>query len=216
MAWLEPPASLCYNSTITVSPDGITLAHYRKTHLYYTDEVWAQESDTKWLTKSLPVNLTSSLVGGSGPETVTTFGICMDLNPHQFTAPWTLYELATHTLATGTQLLLLSMAWLTSLDSTELAASAMEPDLATLSYWIERLVPLVTNADREVVVVFANRCGEEPGDARYAGTSWVGKVGGGKVQVWGMSGRAEEKVLFAETNEEPRWFLNATKKEEAG
>lgn len=132
MVGLELAASPCYNSTITVSPDGRTLAQYRKTHLYYTDETWAQESDTKWLTTSLPVDLTSSLVCGGGLETVTTFGICMDLNPHQFTAPWTLYELATHTQATETQLLLLSMAWLTSLDSTELAASAMEPDMACL------------------------------------------------------------------------------------
>lgn len=213
---MELTASLCYNSTVTVDPAGLVLAHYRKTHLYYTDETWAQESDTKWLTTSLPVNLKSSLDCGSGPETITTFGICMDLNPHQFTAPWTLYELATHTLATETQLLLLSMAWLTSLDSAELAASAMEPDMATLSYWIERLVPLVKSTDREVVVVFANRCGEEPGDARYAGTSWVGKVGGGTIQIWGISGRAEEKVLFVETNEKPRWVLNATKKEEVG
>lgn len=216
MVGLELTASLCYNSTITVAPSGLILAHYRKTHLYYTDETWAQESDTKWLTTSLPVNLKSSPLCGSGLETITTFGICMDLNPHQFTAPWTLYELATHTLATKTQLLLLSMAWLTSLDSTELAASAMEPDMATLSYWIERLVPLVTNTDREVVVVFANRCGEEPGGARYAGTSWVGKVGGGTIQIWGISGKAEEKVLSVETNEKPRWVLSATKKEEVG
>ena len=133
----------------------------------------------------------------------------MDLNPHQFTAPWTLYELAAHTLSTGTELLLLSMAWLTWLSSSELNASAAEADLATLNYWTERLVPLVKNEDREVIVVFANRCGEEPDDARYAGTSWVGKVGRGEVKVWGIAGRAEEKLLCVDTNEEPRWVMGS-------
>ena len=35
---------IAYNSTVTVSPTGLVLAHYRKTHLYYTDETWAKES----------------------------------------------------------------------------------------------------------------------------------------------------------------------------
>ena len=72
-------ALLCYNSTITVSPDGRTLAHYRKTHLYYTDETWAHESDTKWLTtglplKPLPMSDTSSLQMSEISSVVTTFG----------------------------------------------------------------------------------------------------------------------------------------------
>ena len=32
---------VAYNSTVTVAPSGQILAHYRKTHLYYTDETWA-------------------------------------------------------------------------------------------------------------------------------------------------------------------------------
>ena len=215
-------APFCYNSTITISPDGVTLAHYRKTHLYYTDETWAKESDTKWLTTSLPLNLVplpecadrqdsevKTVVG-----VTTTFGICMDLNPHQFTAPWTLYELASHTLATGTQLLLLSMAWLTLLSTPELTESPREPDLATLSYWIERLTPLVRNNDREVIVVLANRCGEEPDDARYAGSSWVGRVGRGIVKVWEVAGRAEEKLLCVDTDKDPPLVLASSRQGE--
>lgn len=38
-------------------------------------------------------------------------------------------------------------------------------------------MPLVAQTRRKVVVVVANRCGEE-GEARYAGTSWVGVLGG--------------------------------------
>lgn len=205
-------ASLCYNSTITVSPEGQTLAHYRKTHLYYTDETWAQESDTKWLTTTLPIEPAppTSLSNREGPDVkpiITTFGICMDLNPYQFTAPWTLYELAMHSLSTGTQLLSLSMSWLTTLSSTELATSTKQPDLNTLNHWIERIVPLVKNSNEEVTVVFANRCGEEPGDARYAGSSWVGKVGKGKIKIWDIAGRAEERVINVNTKDDPKWTL---------
>jgi protein N-terminal amidase len=32
-----------YNSAVTVSPDGKTVANYRKSFLYYTDETWAAE-----------------------------------------------------------------------------------------------------------------------------------------------------------------------------
>lgn len=32
-----------YNSAVTVSPNGDTIANYRKSFLYYTDETWASE-----------------------------------------------------------------------------------------------------------------------------------------------------------------------------
>lgn len=32
-----------YNSAVTISPDGKTVANYRKSFLYYTDETWAAE-----------------------------------------------------------------------------------------------------------------------------------------------------------------------------
>ena len=134
----------------------------------------------------------------------------MDLNPHQFTAPWTLYELASYSLNSSTQLLVLSMAWLTHKTSSELLESPGDPDFETLSYWIERIVPLVKNQEGEVVVVFANRCGEEPIDARYAGTSWIGRVGFGKVKIWDTAGKAEEKLLLIDTDQDPEYELRTS------
>ena len=67
----------------------------------------------------------------------------MDLNPYQFTAPWEAYEFCTHALAGKSEILVLSMAWLTRLPEEILLPAAEEPDLATLSYWIGRLKPLV-------------------------------------------------------------------------
>ena len=128
----------------------------------------------------------------------------MDLNPHKFEAPWEEYEFASHALRSGSELLVLSMAWLTDLDASELAAHAQEPDLHTLSYWIGRLKPLV-EAEREVIAAFGNRCGEE--GVRYAGSSWVGKIGNGVVKICEIMGRAQEGVIVADTEKEPQWIL---------
>ena len=106
------------------------------------------------------------------------------------------------------------MAWLTSLDASELAAHAEQSDLSTLGYWVGRLKPLV-EAEKEVIAVFANRCGEEAGrnplggeeGVRYAGSSWIGKVGNGLVKIWETMGRAEEGVIVADTDKEPKWTL---------
>ena len=145
----------------------------------------------------------------------------MDLNPRKFEAPWDAYEFAAHALASGSELLVLSMAWLTGLDALELAAHAEEPDLYTLSYWVGRLKPLV-EADKEVVAVFANRCGGEEGKnplggeegVKYAGTSWIGKVGNGVVRIWEIMGRAEEGVIIVDTHEEPKFVLRLQHDEE--
>ena len=158
----------------------------------------------------------------------------MDLNPLKFQAPWTDYEFASHALASGAEILILSMvskfrsliylfpmltpkstqAWLRSPSNIAVAGKDEEPDLDALGYWIQRLCPLVI-ADQEVLVVCANRCGEEPGNnpvvtdgtngVEYAGTSWVGIVGRQQVRLWGILGRREEGVLVVDTTKEPKW-----------
>lgn len=218
---VSPTASIdttiAYNSTVTVSPTGKILAHYRKTHLYYTDETWAHESPERWL--STPLAFTPKTQPEQSVQ--ASFGICMDLNPHKFTAPWEAYEFASHALASKSEILVLSMAWLTNLSAANLALEPEQPDLATLSYWIERLKPLV-EGEEEVIAVFANRSGEEPGmnpmgveeGVRYAGSSWIGRVGKGQVRIWGMLGRAEEKLCFVDTEERPQWVLRIQPKDE--
>ena len=68
-----------------------------------------------------------------------------------------------------------------------------------------------------MITIFANRCGEEPGKVfrtdveelgvRYAGTSWIGRVGQGKVKIGGIMGRNEEGVLLVDTDEKMQWEL---------
>ncbi len=217
-----------YNSTVTLNPRGEIVAHYRKTHLYYTDEVWAQESPDGFTTTALnfpPRERTSahadaeSLRAGVVTHT-TTQAICMDLNPRHFIPCPPPSALCKHVLATKTTLLVLSTAWLTHLPSSALLSQPAEFDMDTLAYWCNALEPLI-DGDREVICVFANRCGEEAGrvvpnvlakeedeeerdgdgaGVRYAGSSWIGKVGGGKgkLVVGGILGRSEEAVLVVE------------------
>ncbi|KAL8700943.1 MAG: hypothetical protein Q9201_005181 [Fulgogasparrea decipioides] len=230
-----------YNSTVTVNPAGNVVAHYRKTHLYYSDEVWAQESPEGFATTDLdfPVRTPESIsttshyrstsVTGSAtkanephvrspkssplPTTQrTTFAICMDLNSYQFLPSSNMHPLSVHVLASSTSLLVLSTAWITSLPSSLLDAQPTRPDADTLSYWFERLSPLIQHPEKEFICVFANRCGEEAGKmhpnevgegrgVRYAGSSWVGKVGRKKVVLGGVLGRAAEEILVVDTEE---------------
>jgi protein N-terminal amidase len=198
-----------YNSTVTVSPTGDILANYRKSFLYYTDESWAAESPT-----------------GFFCDTISSFGkvalgICMDINPYQFEAPWDKYEFARNALAGGAKLIVMSMAWLTSLPIEEMAVSPDQPALETVSYWLQRFSPLIeaTQAGGEdILVVFSNRTGNEKNEVselttktgqviplgesvNYAGSSCAMRFSGGSVSILDMMGKGEEGLLVIDTHE---------------
>lgn len=240
-----------YNSTVTVNPQGETVAHYRKTNLWYADEIWAQEGPEGFTTHMVEFpnvesrdtspalkkyrenpssdNNSATAVSNKSPTrpastTVKmTFAICMDLNPHHFlpSTPSSPVSLPQHILSNNSTLLVLSTAWLTNLPPSSLTSAPKEPDTDTLTYWFERLAPLIR--DPEVrICVFANRCGEESGvnalgiEARYAGSSWVGKVGGGRVVFGGVMGRSEVGVQVVDTEEKGWEVANLVRKEETG
>ncbi len=229
-----------YNSTVTVSASGKVLAHYRKAFLYDTDETWADEGGKGFWAGELPLPLhtstgsmatatttigTTSAPHSSSPPptssaktTPTALGICMDLNPQHFTAPFSAYEFATHILTSRSTLAVLSMAWLTRLPRSLLFEKpyCQDPDTETLAYWIERLRPVVEASRKtsrrrreecadgvgQVVLVFANRCGVEPGSPfRGQGQGQGQGLGQGE-------GRAEAEVeveAVREGTEEARY-----------
>lgn len=178
-----------YNSLLVVDEKGEILANYRKMFLYYTDETWAAEGDAERGFR----HISFSRQGVDTQHVVaTSFGICMDINPYRFEAPWTAWEFANRILDTRSQLVILSMAWLTHLDRKELQALHTKPELGTFNYWVQRLMPLLRRhmehssglggedeGEKRMIVVFANRVGEEEGHGedkepvRYAGTSAV-------------------------------------------
>lgn len=209
--------SIAYNSLVFVSSTGDVVAHYRKSFLYYTDETWAQEGQGFWA-GVLPV-------GGNGQQIKAAAGICMDINPYKFEAPWTAYEFGNHAREARAKIVVISMAWLTRLSAEELSSQVMVPDQDTINYWINRLSPLFESpgSTAEALVICANRVGEEGtdprlGDVRYAGSSCVmGLTTGKKIRIWGMLGRAQEGILLVDTESEPLYsiVLKATDQTEA-
>ncbi|KAK2594908.1 hypothetical protein QQS21_007356 [Conoideocrella luteorostrata] len=180
-----------YNSAVVVNSDGDVVANYRKAHLYYTDETWALEGSSGFLCHRIP---------GLG---TLALGICMDLNPYRFEAPWDAFEFSTFALQSGARLVVVSMAWLTQENPEMYNKSANEPDMDTLMYWVGRLEPIIRiESNQEVIVVFANRCGSESG-ATYAGTSAIIGIVSGEVRVYGMLGRGETDLLVVDTDNPP-------------
>ncbi|RDW74330.1 putative protein N-terminal asparagine amidohydrolase [Aspergillus mulundensis] len=272
-----------YNSLLVLDEQGNTLLNYRKTFLYYTDETWASEGSAELgfhqLTFPSPGDKSPSsskakarvraradgeaailppapaTQNKTGNEIATSFGICMDINPYRFEAPYTAYEFAHRVLDSNSQLVILSMAWLTLLSREELDALGNKPELDTFNYWVQRFMPLIrkqmgharnadasvdadadaeTETEKNIIIVFANRAGEEdgaPSPARYAGTSTIvavsqrqrgGPAGLGssgsssddemarappldvKILCWDMLGATEEGLCFADTAADPR------------
>ncbi|KAI0834650.1 carbon-nitrogen hydrolase [Hypoxylon sp. FL0890] len=186
-----PTSPEYYNSALIVNQDGDTIGHYRKTHLYYTDETWALEG---------PGFFKGHLPGITGN---VAMGICMDINPYKFEAPWHAFEFAFHVLESNANVVILSMAWLTTEDFGVYSSKSSEPDLDTLTYWLTRLEPLIrAETEEEIIVIFANRTGVED-NAVYAGTSAVIGIQGGEVNVYGVLSRGAKELLVVDTEAAP-------------
>jgi protein N-terminal amidase len=203
------PSYKRYNSTVTVSPAGEILANYRKSFLYYTDESWAAEGPTGFFCDTL------GSLGKVG------LGICMDINPYQFEAPWEKYEFATNVVDQSAKLVVMSMAWLTSLPVEEMKLQPGQPALETVSYWLQRFSPLVEASKasgEDITVIFCNRVGNEKNETTelvtkagqviplgesvsYAGSSCVMLFSGGEVSILDMMGKGEEGLLVVDTDE---------------
>lgn len=189
-----------YNSTVTVSPTGVILTNYRKTFLYYTDETWSSEG---------PARFFSGPLGALGQ---VTLGICMDINPYKFTAPWTDYEFATAAIESGSNLICVSMAWLCHLTPEELMTEPGVADFTTVAYWVERFHLLTERSNGEpVYVILANRCGVEKGVC-YAGSTTVLKIENGAVSMFDTLGKSEEKCLVVDLNDRPRFQVRGAGK----
>ncbi|KAF7591251.1 Carbon-nitrogen hydrolase [Aspergillus hancockii] len=177
-----------YNSLLVVDENGEVLHNYRKSFLYYTDETWAAEGDVKRSFQELTFEEQNS----HASMIATSFGICMDINPYKFERPFTDWEFANQVLDSKSQLVILSMAWLTTMAREELGSLAGKPEMDTFNYWIQRFWPLITkrlrhdinfdgdeaDVGKKTVIVFANRSGEEEAaeganPALYAGTSTI-------------------------------------------
>ncbi|KAH8771998.1 carbon-nitrogen hydrolase [Diaporthe sp. PMI_573] len=186
-----PTSPEYYNSSIVVDGEGQTIANYRKSFLYAIDETWALEGKDGFFHGDIP---------GLGR---TAMGICMDLNPYRFEAPWHAFEFGFHIIEVQADLVIINMAWLTREEGRTFSRMLSEPDMETLTYWVQRLEPVIrAEGEHEIIVVFCNRTGFED-DAVYAGTSTVLGVADGEVSVYGILGRGVKDLLVVDTNDAP-------------
>ncbi|KAJ4388735.1 hypothetical protein N0V93_006195 [Gnomoniopsis smithogilvyi] len=185
-----PTSPEYYNSAMVVNNDGENILNYRKHFLYMIDETWALEGS----------GFGKEFIPGLGQ---TAMGICMDINPYKFEAPWHAFEFAFHVLEVKANLVIISMAWLTREEAPSFISKPDEPDMETLTYWVQRMEPLIrAKTEDEIIVVFCNRCGMED-DTVFAGTSAVIGIKQGEVRVYGLLGRCENKVLVVDTDAPP-------------
>ncbi len=147
-----------YNSAMLIDSDGTMLHNYRKTHLFQTDESWASEGH----------GFSSVDVPGLGRCSI---GICMDLNPKGFTAPWEAFEFGTFCAKDCVDLIAVPMAWLQTESSED---GAIDP-LNLVKYWTSRILPVLRKG-RSTVFLACNRTGSE-GTVVYAGCSAAIAIG---------------------------------------
>lgn len=184
-----------YNSSILVNGDGETVANYRKSFLYPLDETWALEGKHGFFGGHVP-GLGRMAMGICRSCFLSTVRPCtanrnagMDINPYKFEAPWHAFEFGFHILEVRANLVIITMAWLTREECKDFTRMPNEPDMETLTYWIQRLEPVIRDeSGEEIIVVFCNRTGIE-GNAVYAGTSAVVGIQEGEVKVYGLLGR---------------------------
>ncbi|KAJ5397642.1 hypothetical protein N7509_005755 [Penicillium cosmopolitanum] len=251
-----------YNSLVIVDEAGEVIHNYRKSFLYFTDESWASEGDVERSFRELTFPsrqgnenengmATASTIAGdvaasdtprhaAEKRVATSFGICMDINPYKFEAPYTAWEFANRVLDSKSQLVILSMAWLTLLSK---GGTGCARGPAGDGYVQLLATAAARKDDKQVVIVFANRAGEEPAaddvkpPARYAGTSAViavtqrpregGLNGSGagaveaidegrdfdvKILCWDLLGASDEGICFADTTADPKMVFGLRSK----
>ena len=147
-------ADALYNALVAVGPDGNTLTHYHKSFLYVVDKTWADEG-SGFVCVDVPVR--RAPLGGEGGGVAegtesgareyafvrATLGVCMDINPREFEAPWEAYELATAAKAHASSLVLFASAWTNNHPDDDPATVAPVDPRGVMTYWLSRLAPLV-------------------------------------------------------------------------
>lgn len=116
----EGPDLKWYNSALVTDPMGKLTFNYRKSFLYDTEYEWDCQENPKGFQK-FPLTFQKNAVKvndkDQSPQDITlnsSIGICMDLNPYKFQAPFNEFEFASFNLNNNIDLMICPMAWLHS------------------------------------------------------------------------------------------------------
>lgn len=157
-----------YNSAMVIDDQGSLVHNYRKTHLYDTDEAFgcSENPDKSFSPVALKLGK-----GEQKSSILTSIGICMDLNPYKFKAPFYEYEFASSCFVNNSSLILVPTAWLSENSPSineELSKEeklkrgqvlekqiedqpdypiqdADKPNTLTVNYWILRFFPFLSH-----------------------------------------------------------------------
>ena len=213
---------LYYNSVQVIDEAGRVILRANKHHLYCIDETWADEDIESGFT-SLELVLKARGIGNTNSSRSsrssssskveeyrikTTVGICMDINPYKFEAPWGAFEFAKTIEKASSSLVLFASAWTNAHPDDDAETKAIVPDRTeTWNYWFNRLLPLFVDQEKEGeegiirprkrAFVFANRVGVER-EIHFVGSSVVFQIErGGKLIVKGGLDNKKEGILVA-------------------
>ena len=179
--YAEIDQELGYNSMMVVNPQGQLIKNSRKKHLYFIDKTWAVEGDSF---HTLEIEI-------KGQSYTAGLGICMDINPYEFEAPFEEFELASAWEKADIDFGVFCTNWTYSTNNLHNSHSSL------LNYWITRLQPLLKEG-KPRYFISANRIGGEQGIS-YMGSSSVIELGENP-QVAACLGVKDQASLFCEVN----------------
>lgn len=133
-----------YNSAILTSPSGSTIHHYRKTHLYESDVTWGCSESPDKAFNGFEFVLNKDFYTDNAPPSAlikAQVGICMDLNPYKFEAPFNAFEFSGACFRNQAKLILCPMAWL-SQKSPSIAEESGKSDVDA--------VPIVQDDEKSI------------------------------------------------------------------
>ncbi|EER34349.1 hypothetical protein CTRG_01209 [Candida tropicalis MYA-3404] len=187
-----------YNSCAVFNGSGKLIYNYRKTFLYETDEKWGSSENPIKGFPSIELDFNKN---GQSKKIISNIGICMDLNPYKFEAPFNHFEFSLSSYTQKAKLLICPMNWLHPKSpslKTELSFSKRvelaenleleqdKPEWTTVNYWVLRLFPYVNhehsivpkwfNNEEKVTAICCNRVGVED-DVIYGGSSSIIQFG---------------------------------------
>lgn len=155
-----------YNSALVTDDTGKVIHNYRKSHLYETDEAWGSLENPDKSFRPFYMHLGK---GKTKSPVLVNLGICMDLNPYKFEAPFFDFEFASACFANESSLILVPTAWLSpdspsiaenlTADQKDEAADKIRkyweenpdnplgdgnaPSQLTVNYWLLRMFPFL-------------------------------------------------------------------------
>lgn len=117
MGYPERNHNVVYNSAVLVGPNGCLLHNYRKLFLYDADNEFGCSENPDRSFTAVDIVYDKSYYLNRDPAKDyrairTSIGICMDLNPYKFEAPFNRWEFASACYDQKSKLILCLMAWL--------------------------------------------------------------------------------------------------------